>query len=204
MGTRHVVKVIEGDEEKIRMYGQWDGYLGTVVPHLKGAIARIGVEKLRDILNNVRVNRSDEADEFHIDECFFGYKHEYSAIEDMVDAFRRGTDDWDYSYIKSIPFIAQFFNKEAVAEYFMKTRDTGYKVLDVLYELSLIGAEIPSYFSESEPGRVYTVDFDSKTLIVDYFGTELSWKFGDIPSDEEIERIEEMIDNCEYPPKAAV
>lgn len=185
MGTRNVTIIKYNGEEKVRQYGQWDGYptaaLASIVNFLKtdGAIEHLK----RNIIKCKLVSKDTNIFPARAQEIIEAtYKIGY--ISDTREKMEKLANYLD------IPM-------EVIFEFFLATRDTGYEIPDVLImpeadEVSEIILQ-QSYTDECDwqIEAVNIIDLDGSIITSYWHGAKMEWNFDNLPSEKEIEKFEE-------------
>jgi hypothetical protein len=204
MGTRHIVEVIKDNKIVIRQYGQWDGYAATAGYTLRNFIKENGKERLDEILDKVEPidniahgNEPDMliTDKAHILESMMtSFDEEIAEYRDKIRSM--GIFDIDM-HIALVPILVEKFGFDRTAKYYTLTRDTGYKVLDVLNMLYSINEcrfgkiKIPVYIEEDfDTGRRIVINMDDETFACKYFGKEKTWTFDKLPTLTELRKVD--------------
>lgn len=205
MGTRHIVRVIKDGKVVINQYGQWDGYAETAAYTLRNFIKENGKERLNEILDKIEpigsANHDSEPDMLitsnaHILESMMtSFDEEIAEYRDKIRSM--GIFDIDM-HIALVPILVEKFGFERTAKYYTLTRDTGYKVLDVLNMLFAVNEcqfgeqKIPVYLEDEDldPGRKIIINMDNETFTCHYFGKEKSWSFDKLPTLSELRKVD--------------
>ena len=204
MGTRHIVEVIRKGKPVIRQYGQWDGYAATAGYTLRNFIKENGKERLDKILDKVEpinnIAHGNEPDmlitnKAHILESMMtSFDKEIAEYRDKIKSM--GIFDIDM-HIALVPVLVEKFGFDRTAKYYTLTRDTGYKVLDVLNMLYSIKecrngeTKIPVYIEEDfDTGRRIVINMDDGTFSCKYFGKEKTWTFDKLPTLSELKKVD--------------
>ena len=184
MGTRNVTIIKFNGEEKVRQYGQWDGYptsaLVSIVEFLKtdGAIEHLK----RNVVK-----------------CQF-------AAEDVNTFPAKAQEIANANY--KIGYIADTRQKmeklaehlslhmDVIFKYILATRDTGYEIPNVLIMPEAdTASEIilcKAYTNECDwqIEAVNIIDLDAELIISYWHGDKMMWDFNCLPNEEEIESYE--------------
>ncbi len=196
MGTRHIVEVIKDNKTVIRQYGQWDGYAETAAYELRNFIKKHGADKVRELITLTEI-QDGNLDEFYGKEsCMWldevsKYVNNLSMLGDFYSAY-------DYPDLAVIPAVAEKFGLEKTMQRYMMTRDTGYKILDVLHIFSCFkevrdnGMKIPVFLVDEswDTGRKIIINLDDNTFTCAYFGKEQTWSFGKLPTLSELRQVD--------------
>lgn len=204
MGTRHIVEVIRKGKPVIRQYGQWDGYAATAGYTLRNFIKENGKERLNEILDKVdpidNITHGNEpdmliTDKAHILESMMtSFDKEIAEYRDKIKSM--GIFDIDM-HIALVPILVEKFGFDRTAKYYTLTRDTGYKVLDVLNMLYSIKecrdgeTNIPVYIEgDLDTGRKIVINIDDETFTCKYFDKEKTWTFDKLPTLSELKKVD--------------
>lgn len=209
MGTRHVVEVIRKGKPVIRQYGQWDGYAATAGYTLRNFIKENGKERLNKILDSLEsIPSTSQRNENEPDLLITNRAH---ILESMMTSFdkeiaeyrdkirRMGFFSMDM-HIALVPVLVDKFGFERTAIYYTLTRDTGYKILDVLDMFYSINdckdgkIKIPVYVENEnlDTGRKITINMDDETFTCNYFGKKRSWSFDKLPTLKELKQVDRL------------
>lgn len=200
MGTRHIVEVIKDNKKVIRQYGQWDGYADTAAYHLRNFIKEHGAEYIRDLLEKTEIHNDTELDSFHWKESALGVNTSdvdaYIEKIKMLGSFRG--DGIEDIHIAIIPAVVEKFGLEKAMQHYLMTRDTGYKILDVLgifscfEEIKYGNLKMPIYLEpvDMDTGRKIIINLDKETFTCRYFGKEQTWNFDKLPTLTELRKVD--------------
>ena len=208
MGTRHIVEVVKGNKLAIRQYGQWDGYAEIAAYHLRKFIKKHGVEKIRELVdlteiqNTIQCHNVDKPDfllttsDFHMSESLVGYHA--NAIDKYIETIGRTGTFEKYDLKKIVPALMEKFDLEEVMAYYMMTRDTGYRILDVIYAFSRFkevasgDCKIPVFLEDEniDTCRKIIINLDTETFTCIYFDGEQSWSFDKLPTLAELRKVD--------------
>lgn len=184
MGTRNVTIIKFEGKEKVRQYGQWDGYptcaLANIVEFLKTEGA---IEKLKANLPKVVMVPEEysiyprEFDEI----CQAYYKIGYiRGLKELKNALAEKTG----------------FDKSTIFKYFLATRDTGYQIPNVLVMEEADKAEdivVQRAYTDKldwQIEAVNVIDLD-RNVIRSYWDDKMEeWNFDALPDETEIEVFE--------------
>ncbi len=199
MGTRHTVRVIMGNKEILNQYGQWDGYAETAGIYLYEDIKNFrknNFETLKNALNNL-VQISEDVP-FALKECSLGLKHEFSEIEECISQYKMKYENYaEVSLCDIIHHAIEKYGYEKTAEYILKTRDTGYKILDAiktLYELNP-NAKLPVVYEDGRCYWDYEINLDKNTYTINVGEQSVTFGFNELPNKRNMERICHALDN---------
>lgn len=198
MGTRHIVEVINNGNTVLRQYGQWDGYAEIAGHHICEFIKKHRLE-LKDMMacTEIKPNSSELANDFHWKECtlaendiFTTYTLRLSSI-----AAHMGLDA-SKKYLYAIPAVVEKFGVEKAMDYYMLTRDTGYRIFDIIYMFKNMlksGKKIPVYMmsEDVDPGRKIIVNLDDETIEFKYFDKDKIYSFSHLPAKSILKKIDE-------------
>lgn len=184
MGTRNVTIIKYNGEERVRQYGQWDGYpttaLASIVKFLKtdGAIAKLKRNVMKCKL---------------VPENQFVYPENFESIAKAVWA--------DYTAVLKLPTYEEKLRNINVPradmfKYYLATRDTGYDIPELLTtsvadntnEIVLQQAYTDKLDWQIE--AVNIIDLDKECITSYWRGKEMTWGFGSLPDEKEIEKFE--------------
>ena len=208
MGTRHIVEVVKDDKLAIRQYGQWDGYAETAAYHLRKFIKKHGAEKIRglvdltEIQSSIQCHNADKPDflltssDFHMKESLVGCHvsdfDKYIQEKELTGTFEK------YNLKETIPALVKKFSLEEVMAYYMMTRDTGYRILDVIDAFSQFKCvqegtcKIPVFLEDEniDTGRKIVINLDAETFTCKYFDGEQTWSFDKLPTLAELRKVD--------------
>ena len=202
MGTRHIVEVIKDKKTAIRQYGQWDGDAATAAYHLRNFIKEIGAQTIRELIDLTQVQGESDRYEIAPDLCI-GNAHEFHVAESLM--LRTEISEYIdrvlalgfvHTYLEPdekialIPAVVERFGLAEAVRHYMLTRDTGYKILDVIGVFSCFRdvasgkVKIPVWLEDEElnPGRKIIIDLDNETFTCNYFDDVRTWSFGKLPT----------------------
>lgn len=185
MGTRNVTIIKLNGEEKVRQYGQWDGYPTSA---------------LANIVEFLKEDGTIEHLERNVFKCKF-------APED-VNTFPKKAQEiveatYKIGYIsdkrEKMEKLAAYTNirMDIIFKYMLATRDTGYEIPRVLIMPEADAASeiilCKAYTNECDwqIEAVNIIDLDSKSIISYWHGTKAVWDFDCLPDEKEIEQFEE-------------
>ena len=209
MGTRHVVEVIRNKKAVIRQYGQWDGYAETAAYQLRNFIKEKGKDELCEMLDKL-VFQNNTTDPNEPDMLITSKSHILESmmtsydkdVAKYVQEIREMTFRLDDDYIGIIPAVIHKFGFDRALEYYVLTRDTGYRILDALYVFHVIqeyppygkdfGNKLPVYLEpeDIDTGRKIIINVDDETFTCKYFGREKSWTFDKLPTLVELRKVD--------------
>lgn len=185
MGTRNVTIIKFNGKERVRQYGQWDGYptaaLASIVDFLKtdGAIEKLkrNVVKCRFVSEDVNI-----------------FPVESNAISDVY--FKHRIFEHDLKKKADMLIAAGGFSSEVIFRYYLATRDTGYQIPNVLImeeadkasEIVLAKAYTDKIDWQIE--AVNVIDLDTEHVISFWHHNMMEWDFNNLPSEEEIDKFE--------------
>ena len=186
MGTRNVTIIKYQGKEMVRQYGQWDGYptgaLASIVSFLQtdGAI-----DKLKQNLTKVEL----------VSEDYNIYPKEFNEISRV--SYMGGPYPRTIEEKRDILAEKTGFDKEIIFRYLLSTRDTGYKILDVLiFDEANVAERI--YLQKAYTDKVdwqieavNVIDLD-KECIRSYWHSSImrEYSFDALPDETEIEEFE--------------
>lgn len=184
MGTRNVTIIKYEGKERVRQYGQWDGYptgaLASIVNFLNtdGAI-----EKLKANLSKVVM----------VPEDYGIYPREFDAISMAwyKVPYTNNLEDKRDALVK-----ATGYTKDVIFRYLLATRDTGYQIPDVLVMEEADNAEeivLQKAYTDKldwQIEAVNVIDLD-RNVIRSYWDDKMEeWNFDALPDETEIEVFE--------------
>lgn len=199
MGTRHIVEVIKDGKKIIRQYGQWDGNAETAGTRIRDFIKNNGKDRLVEILKYTEIKNVDSSFKDESDEPDYERLEEIARYIDEVrhpGLYYQGDIDF---YLGIIPAVIDKYGFEDTAYCYMYSRNTGYRILDVINILACHENcwrtkeyKIPVYLinEEVDPERKIIVNLDEDSLTFEYFGREKSWNFGKLPTIAELKKID--------------
>lgn len=200
MGTRHIVEVIKDNKTVIRQYGQWDGYADTAAYHLRNFIKEHGAEDIRALLEKTEIHNDTELDSFHWKESALGVNTSdvdayIEKIKMLGSFYRYGIK---YTPCAIIPAVVEKFGLEKAMQHYLMTRDTGYRILDVLgifscfKEIKHGKLKMPIYLEpvDMDTGRKIIINLDNETFSCKYFGKEQTWSFDKLPTLTELRKVD--------------
>ncbi len=211
MGTRHIVEVIKDKKTVIRQYGQWDGYAETAAYQLRNFIKKHGAQKTKELMElteiqNTRSRHEDGPDMLITPDGFHMAESMLCAVNEIAEYLYKLSSGtfllcrYGISDVKlvSIPAVVEKFGLEKAMNYYMLTRDTGYKVLDTIGIFSCFDkvasgeCEIPVFLEEEDldPGRKIIIDLDKETFTCKYFKKEQTWTFEKLPTLAELRKVD--------------
>lgn len=187
MGTRNVTIIKFNEQERVRQYGQWDGYpttaLASIVEFLKtdGAI-----EKLKNNLPKCTLVPEDK----------FQYPDNFDRIGNEVYKYYQLLRELNYN--ERIDKVAEVFkvSRDDVFSYYLATRDTGYTIPNLLVTSMADNAnEIvlkEAYTNECDwqIEAVNVIDLDTNHITSIWHGEKMEWGFDCLPDDDEIVKFE--------------
>lgn len=184
MGTRNVTIIKYQGKEKVRQYGQWDGYptaaLASIVNFLRTEGA---IEKLKANLPKVVM----------VPEEYSIYPREFDEICKAYYriGYIRGIEE-----LKNALVTATGFDKSVIFKYFLATRDTGYQIPNVLIMEEADNAEdivVQKAYTDKidwQIEAVNVIDLD-RNVIRSYWHDKMkAWTFDALPNETEIEEFE--------------
>ncbi len=199
MGTRHTVRVIMDNKEILNQYGQWDGYAETAGIYLYENIKHFRKDKCETIkkaLSNLeRVSEEDVP--FALKESLLGVKHEFSEIEECIRQYKMQYKNYaEVSLNDIIDHVIEKYGYEKTAEYFLKTRDTGYKVLDAIEHLYNLNpdAKLPVVCGDGKCCWDYEINLDKNTYTIKVGEQSATFGFNELPNKRNMERICHALD----------
>lgn len=187
MGTRNVTVIRYNGEEKVRQYGQWDGYptaaLASIVEFLK---TNGNIEHLKQNLAKCRLVPEEE----------FVYPANFDEVGERV--FKEYMNFFKLTWSERMEKCIELFDfsKKDILEYYLTTRDTGYCIPDILITNAADeAAEIvlqKTYTNECDwqIEAVNTIDLDTNRITSCWHENKMTWDFDCLPDDEAIERFE--------------
>lgn len=184
MGTRNVTIIKYEGKERVRQYGQWDGYPTTALANIVDFIQTDGaIEKLKANLPKIKLIPEDysiyprEFDEICQAYYKVGYTHN---IEELKNALADKTG----------------FSKDVIFKYLLATRDTGYQIPNVLIMEEADNAEdivLQKTYTDKVDWQIEAVnviDLD-RNVIRSYWHDKMAeWSFNKLPDETEIEVFE--------------
>ena len=190
MGTRHTVKVIKNGQVVLNQYGQWDGNTATAGIYLVHSIKKLGVDRLKEMFECVKVS-SEDPDEFFCGESLLGVKRDGSDMEGFIDNLYQGKKP---TIRKIVRALIRRFGTVATARYVMISRNTGYKILDALDELLKQNVAVKTFICKDKCYWHYEINLDEETFTVKVGNKEKAWKLNRLPSDKTLDHFEDNID----------
>lgn len=188
MGTRNVTIIKYNGEERVRQYGQWDGYpttaLGEIVRFLKADGA---IEHLKQNLVKCKLIPEDQ------------WVHYPKGFTDIgLFCSRRYMDLMCCSYDVCIEKIvnATKFSAADVLNYYLVTRDTGYNIMDVLTTSAADAAMEMVLVQTSETKcdwqieAVNIIDLDAQIVTSYWHDAKREWSFDCLPDLNELMEFE--------------
>jgi hypothetical protein len=184
MGTRNITIIKYEGKERVRQYGQWDGYptcaLANIVDFLKTEGA---IEKLKANLPKVVM----------VPEEYSIYPREFDEI---CKAYYKVGYHKDINELKNALAEKTGFDKSAIFKYFLATRDTGYQIPNVLIMEEADNAEdivVQKAYTDKldwQIEAVNVIDLD-RNVIRSYWSDSMKeWAFDALPDETEIEVFE--------------
>lgn len=187
MGTRNVTVIKYNGEEKVRQYGQWDGYptsaLATIVKFLKtdGAI-----EHLKRNLVKCKLVPEEQ----------FVWDKKFDAIGDA--AFKDFTILLKLKYNDRIERMVKnsTFSEQDIFKYYLATRDTGYSIPELLITSAADNATeivLEKCYTDKidwQIEAVNVIDLDAGRVISYWHKRNAEWYFDSLPDIEEIEQFD--------------
>lgn len=187
MGTRNVTIIKYNGEEKVRQYGQWDGYptcaLATIVKFLKtdGAI-----EHLKRNLVKCKLVPEEQ----------FVWPKKFDTIGDAV--FKNYTSLLKLKYNDRIESMVRnsTFSTQDIFEYYLATRDTGYNIPDLLITSAADEATeivLEKNYTDKinwQIEAVNVIDLDAERVISYWHKEMMERSFDDLPDDDAIEQFD--------------
>jgi hypothetical protein len=184
MGTRNVTIIKYEGKEKVRQYGQWDGYptcaLANIVEFLKTEGA---IEKLKANLSKVVM----------VPEEYSIYPREFDEICKAYYSigYIRGLEE-----LKNALAEKTGFDKSAIFKYFLATRDTGYQIPNVLIMDEADKAEdivLQKAYTDKidwQIEAINVIDLDRDVIRSYWHDQCAAWDFDSLPDEEAIEEFE--------------
>ena len=185
MGTRNVTIIRYNGKERVRQYGQWDGYptaaLASIVDFLKtdGAI-----EKLK---KNVMKCKLVSEEKFKYPANFEGIARE--VLKDYVSDLRNKT--FEEKLCCSV-----IYTKTEMFEYYLATRDTGYNIPELLITSAadeaneIVLQEAYTDKCDWQVEAVNIIDLDVCMVTSYWHGNKATFGFNCLPTNDEIEKFE--------------
>lgn len=209
MGTRHIIEVVKDNRLVIRQYGQWDGYAETAGYHLRNFIKNHGINKIKEIVDKTEIQNAKQAHKCEPDLLITpsGFKiAEAMLYTDEIGNYIQkikelGLCIWAYdmdTHLATILPCVEKFGLEKTMQHYMLTRDTGYKILDVMGifscfpEIENNELKIPVYLEDDDinPGRKIIINTDDKTFTCEYFNKKQTWSCDKLPTLAELRKLD--------------
>ena len=184
MGTRNVTIIKYNGEEKVRQYGQWDGYPTTALASIVKFIKTDGaIEKLKKNIMKCKLVPEDQ----------FKYPENFEAI---------GKDIWaEYkAMVRRTTYEEKLFSinytKADVFKYYLATRDTGYEIPSLLTTSAADEADeivLQEAYTDKcdwQIEAVNIIDLDVGMVTSYWHGSKATFGFNCLPTDDEIEKFE--------------
>lgn len=184
MGTRNVTIIKHNEQERVRQYGQWDGYPTTALAEIVKFLKTDGaIEHLKQNLPKCVLTPEE----------MFKYPKNFEAIGKEV-------------YNKYISMIGLKtyeeklqninYTKADMFRYHCATRDTGYYISELL-TTSAADEAVVIMLSKAYTNKidwqieaVNIIDLDNKQIISYWHDAKAEWSFDNLPSEDEIKMFE--------------
>ena len=184
MGTRNVTIIKHNGQERVRQYGQWDGY---------------PTEALKEIVKFLKTDGAIEHLKQNLPKCVltpeekFKYPNNFEAIGKEIysnywSEIQRKTYEEKLNNIN--------YTKKDMFRYYCATRDTGYYIPELLTTSAADEAVVimlsKAYTNEIDwqIEAVNIIDLDNKQIISYWHDAKAEWSFDNLPSDDEIKLFE--------------
>ena len=188
MSTENVTIIIKNGETKVRQHGRWNGIptamLTAICDTLNKHLDALDKNVLRcKLVDENKVERLNEANET------FKKIKEYGR---QTGPKRR----WDFESMKEwVDYLSEAFDRKDVQTYILQSDDTGYSIAEVIatcdFEGDLILPDCDCDSTCAGIDLVCTIDLDNQALIADWLGTICEWDFDELPTYDELERLED-------------
>ena len=188
MGTRNVTIIKYNGEERVRQYGQWDGYPTTALAEIVRFLKADGaIEHLKQNIVKCRL----------IPEGSFKYPKGFDEVSDFC--WRRYMDLMRCSYDVCIEKIvnATKLTSADVLNYYLSTRDTGYRIMDVLTTsaadaaMEMVLMQTTETKCDWQIEAVNIIDLDAQIVTSYWHNAKREWSFDCLPNEDELAKFEQ-------------
>lgn len=206
MGTRNITRVISNNQLKVCQYCQWDGYPTGAGRSIIDFIRNTDDDHMVERLEHVTLNKVTE-EGARIFATGAPFTDEIEAISNsewdlrqvalmevkrIEEERRRKTGERDYFMTASEQYeyieqrvrelLTKHYGETAVRNWLIAIRDTGCKILNIVYESdSDLNVWTEDYlqdnFGDWQIEGVWQLDYDQRMLTGWWHGLERSWSF---------------------------
>lgn len=209
MGTRNKTMLIKNGKTIINQYGQWDGYPTGASATIVNFLKENGKEALEDIVKKLKPVEVKE-NKVILSEMTLSFSKDYSDIQKYIDHDENGKyKQWNLEgcdepfYFSSLPvknqveILSEKFDYEKFSTYLMLTRNTGYKVFDVMKCLSdkFPEKEIPVIYDDYDGFDIEAkniINLDTNTYTIDWHNKIYHFDLDNLPDMEKLEEIKSI------------
>lgn len=190
MGTRNITRIRKDGELKACQYGQWDGYPTSAGRHILEFIAGSDMAAFAEKVAGCTLTNTSGDPEA---ERFFTGTPADAAVKEVFDAYdelmyggKLEIEDYRLKAEAVQRRLLRRFGAGLYASYLVATRDTGYRILDVIDEFGPQALYCDDYLLMEECDwqieAINEVDLDARAVRMEYHGCRREFSFGDIRS----------------------
>ena len=215
MGTRNITRVKSNDELKVCQYCQWDGYPTGAGMGVAEFIRSSDDGKMAERMSHVTLSvlpddfdgpcfstgtpATDTLKAIAADEWPMRQKADAEARRKHFESTH---DEWEFARARTEELLVEKYGEQEVMEYNMASRDTGFRVLGIIYGS---GCDLTTHtdgylvdnFGDWQIEAVWELDYDKRTLTGYWWGHERTWGFAELRSLTE-EQLHDEMDDFEH------
>lgn len=213
MGTRNITRVISNNQLKVCQYCQWDGYPTGAGKDIIDFIRETDDDRMIERLAHVTLVTNAKGNTFATGAPLF---REANDIAEDEWEFRQtafnewrimhpdsyGVEEYNYTKRRVNELLTEKYGPELMQMWHISTRDTGYKILPLIYESTNdLTVYSDDYLTENtgdwQIEAIWELDYDTKTLTGTWHAVKRSWTFDELRQMDDAE-IESVMEDYEH------